>query len=87
MHCCMLTKALLVPAGKQYAIKYIPRGATNKYVAREIINHSIMLHPHIVAFKEVRLKVLASCGLAAILASCCLPEATESWWQPLPAVP
>ena len=41
-------------AGKHYAIKYIPRGATNKYVAREIINHSIMLHPHIVAFKEVR---------------------------------
>ena len=41
-------------AGKHYAIKYIPRGAAiNKYVAREIVHHSGMLHPHIVAFWEV----------------------------------
>ena len=41
-------------AGENVAIKFIPRGqAITKYVAREIVNHSHLLHPHIVQFKEV----------------------------------
>ena len=41
-------------AGKHYAIKYIRRGtALNKYHAREIVYHASMVHPHVVAFREV----------------------------------
>lgn len=41
-------------SGEHVAIKFIPRGRyINKYVAREIVNHSHLLHPHIVQFKEV----------------------------------
>ncbi|KAK9828792.1 hypothetical protein WJX72_002102 [[Myrmecia] bisecta] len=40
--------------GELVAIKFIKRGSNiNKYVTREIINHSHLLHPHIVQFKEV----------------------------------
>lgn len=47
-------KPRLLIAGEHVAIKFIPRGRyINKYVAREIVNHSHLLHPHIVQFKEV----------------------------------
>ncbi|KAK9821180.1 hypothetical protein WJX74_005516 [Apatococcus lobatus] len=40
---------------EQVAIKFIPRGKSsiNKYVQRELLNHSRLLHPHVVQFKEV----------------------------------
>ena len=41
--------------GKQVAIKFLERGEriNETYVSREICNHSQLLHPHIVQFKEV----------------------------------
>ncbi|CAK0781057.1 hypothetical protein CVIRNUC_005271 [Coccomyxa viridis] len=40
--------------GEKVAIKFMERGhKITKYVAREIMNHSHLLHPHIVQFKEV----------------------------------
>ncbi|KAK9828933.1 hypothetical protein WJX72_002887 [[Myrmecia] bisecta] len=40
--------------GEYVAIKFMERGEKiTKYVEREIINHSNLLHPHIVQFKEV----------------------------------
>ena len=40
----------------QVAIKFIQRGEkmAGRYVEREIVNHSMLLHPHIIQFKEVR---------------------------------
>eukprot|EP00775_Hariotina_reticulata_P011453 gene11453-11599_t len=35
------------------AIKLLPRAEVNKYVEAEIVNHSLMRHPHIIQFKEV----------------------------------
>lgn len=47
-------KFVCCTAGERVAVKFIPRGqAITKYVAREIVNHSTLLHPHIVQFKEV----------------------------------
>lgn len=39
----------------QVAIKFIQRGEkmAGRYVEREIVNHSMLLHPHIIQFKEV----------------------------------
>ena len=40
--------------GQQVAIKFIERGdKVTKYVEREILNHRVLLHPHVVQFKEV----------------------------------
>ncbi|KAK9840995.1 hypothetical protein WJX81_004902 [Elliptochloris bilobata] len=40
--------------GTQIAIKFLPRGeGINVYVEREILNHSVLLHPHIIQFREV----------------------------------
>jgi serine/threonine-protein kinase SRK2 len=36
-----------------YAIKFLKRGAINKYVEAEILNHSKLRHPHVIQFKEV----------------------------------
>lgn len=39
---------------QQVAIKFIERGEkVTKYVEREILNHRVLMHPHIVQFKEV----------------------------------
>jgi hypothetical protein len=37
------------------AIKFMDRGKDmlSDYVEREIINHSILMHPHVIQFKEV----------------------------------
>jgi serine/threonine-protein kinase SRK2 len=37
------------------AIKFMDRGRNmlSNYVEREIINHSILIHPHVIQFKEV----------------------------------
>ena len=35
------------------AIKMLPRGEVNKYVEAEIVNHSLLRHPHVIQFKEV----------------------------------
>lgn len=42
--------------GEEVAIKFIQRGEklAGRYVEREIVNHSMLLHPHIIQFKEVR---------------------------------
>lgn len=40
--------------GEVWAIKFIERGEKiTKYVEREIINHRLLVHPHIVQFREV----------------------------------
>jgi len=40
--------------GEMCAIKFIERGdKITKYVEREIVNHRLLIHPHIVQFKEV----------------------------------
>jgi serine/threonine-protein kinase SRK2 len=41
--------------GEEVAIKLISLGGRfyRKYVEREILNHRQLMHPHIVAFKEV----------------------------------
>jgi serine/threonine-protein kinase SRK2 len=43
------------PTGEDVAIKLIALGEKfyQKYVDREIINHRLLVHPHVVAFKEV----------------------------------
>ena len=38
-----------------------------QYVAREIMNHSHLLHPHIVQFKEVRLAAILTKHVLHIL--------------------
>ncbi|GLC37612.1 hypothetical protein PLESTB_001667900 [Pleodorina starrii] len=35
------------------AIKFLKRGDVNKYVESEILNHSMLRHPHVIQFKEV----------------------------------
>jgi len=35
------------------AIKFLKRGDVNKYVEAEIVNHSLLRHPHVIQFKEV----------------------------------
>ncbi len=37
------------------AVKMLQRTDVNKYVEGEIVNHSLMRHPHIIQFKEVLL--------------------------------
>ena len=46
----------------QVAIKFLQRGErlASVYVEREIVNHSSLLHPHIVQFKEVTSKNIKS---------------------------
>ncbi|KAK9816280.1 hypothetical protein WJX74_001869 [Apatococcus lobatus] len=40
---------------EQVAIKFLPRGeqTVNEYVLRELLHHRLLLHPHIIQFKEV----------------------------------
>ena len=46
--------AVNIATGEQVAIKFVERGhGITKFVAREVMNHSKLLHPHIVQFKEV----------------------------------
>lgn len=42
-------------SGEEVAVKFIELGSRfyQKYVEREIINHRLLAHPHIVGFKEV----------------------------------
>ncbi|KAF6257324.1 kinase-like domain-containing protein [Scenedesmus sp. NREL 46B-D3] len=40
-------------AGETLAIKLLPRAEVTKYVEAEIVNHSLMRHPHVIQFKEV----------------------------------
>lgn len=42
-----------IPTSIEYAVKLIQRGRETKYLDSEIINHSLLQHPHIVRFKEV----------------------------------
>lgn len=42
-----------VETGDMVAIKFLKRGDVNKYVESEIMNHSLLRHPHVVQFKEV----------------------------------
>ncbi|KAJ9529711.1 hypothetical protein QJQ45_014440 [Haematococcus lacustris] len=35
------------------AVKLLKRGDVNKYVEGEIVNHSLLRHPHVIQFKEV----------------------------------
>lgn len=35
------------------AIKFLKRSDVNKYVESEILNHSLLRHPHVIQFKEV----------------------------------
>lgn len=35
------------------AIKFLKRGDVNKYVEAEIVNHSLLRHPHVIQFKDV----------------------------------
>jgi len=40
---------------QQVAVKFMERGdKINKYVESEILNHRMLLHPHIIQFREVR---------------------------------
>ena len=50
--CVILAK---LKDGNEYAaIKFLKRSEVNKYVEAEIVNHSMLRHPHVVQFKEVR---------------------------------
>lgn len=40
-------------SGKQLAMKVLSRKDASKYVEAEIVNHSLLRHPHIVQFREV----------------------------------
>lgn len=46
-------RARNVTTGQQVAIKFIKRSDVNKYVESEIMNHSLLRHPHVIQFKEV----------------------------------
>ncbi|PNH07773.1 Serine/threonine-protein kinase SRK2E [Tetrabaena socialis] len=39
--------------GELAAIKFLKRAEVNKYVESEILNHSVLRHPHVIQFKEV----------------------------------
>lgn len=39
--------------GELAAIKFLKRSEINKYVEGEIVNHSLLRHPHVIQFKEV----------------------------------
>ncbi|KAG1679770.1 hypothetical protein FOA52_012681 [Chlamydomonas sp. UWO 241] len=39
--------------GERAAIKFLKRGAINKYTEAEILNHSLLRHPHVIQFQEV----------------------------------
>jgi serine/threonine-protein kinase SRK2 len=39
--------------GEMVAVKMLKRGDVNKYVEAEILNHSMLRHPHVIQFKEV----------------------------------
>ncbi len=40
-------------SGEMVAVKLLKRGDVNKYVEAEIVNHSLLRHPHVIQFKEV----------------------------------
>jgi len=42
-----------ISTGKMQALKTLPRRNASKYLEGEIVNHSLLRHPHIVQFKEV----------------------------------
>lgn len=46
---------------EQFAVKFLRRGDVNKYVDSEIINHSLLQHPHVVEFREVFLTADCVC--------------------------
>eukprot|EP00798_Chlamydomonas_sp_ICE-L_P007922 gene7922-1135_t len=37
--------------GKMFAMKCLQRKQINKYVEAEIVNHSVLRHPHVVQFR------------------------------------
>lgn len=43
----------VIATGELVAIKFLKRGDVNKYVEAEIVNHSLLRHPHVIQFKEV----------------------------------
>ena len=62
----------------QVAIKFIQRGEkmAGRYVEREIVNHSMLLHPHIIQFKEVSLLLLTT-----IASWECFMHAVPQHWE------
>lgn len=42
-----------VTSGRQLAVKCIKRIHASKYLEEEILNHSLLRHPHIIHFREV----------------------------------
>ncbi|GMH38283.1 hypothetical protein BSKO_06167 [Bryopsis sp. KO-2023] len=77
---------------KEVAIKFISRGPNLDvdYVTREILNHRILCHPHVIGFKEVFLTDRALCivmeyAAGGDLHECikthkCLPEDWARWF-------
>uniref|UniRef100_A0A383W2H5 Protein kinase domain-containing protein n=1 Tax=Tetradesmus obliquus TaxID=3088 RepID=A0A383W2H5_TETOB len=50
---CRRTADSTQGGGEALAIKLLPRAEVTKYVEAEIVNHSLMRHPHVIQFKEV----------------------------------
>ncbi|GMH45774.1 hypothetical protein BSKO_13737 [Bryopsis sp. KO-2023] len=77
---------------KEVAIKFIGRGPSldADYVTREILNHRILCHPHVIGFKEVFLTDRALCIVMEYAAGGdmhdymrkhkCLPEDWARWF-------
>ncbi len=38
---------------EQVAVKCLKRSEVNKYIEAEIVNHSMLYHPHVIQFKDV----------------------------------
>ena len=57
----------------QVAIKFMQRGEklASVYVEREIINHSILLHPHIIQFKQAGVTCKAGLRCPVYFPFCC----------------
>jgi serine/threonine protein kinase len=56
------------PTNLQYAVKFIERGDTiTEQTVREVANHSQLIHPNIIRFKEV---ILTRSKLAVVMEHC-----------------
>lgn len=64
------------------AIKFIERGdRVNRYVEAEILNHRMLRHPHVIEFKEVRMRPSARACARGALCVCSRFEWQAGWGE------
>ncbi len=66
-------------AGKLVAVKFIKRGDVNTSVETQLVNHSLLLHPHVIELYRVFLTSQYLCIAMEYASGGALPNQVQKW--------